>query len=205
MSWYRETRDKVYAGFRVLVSPVVKGLVRIEMPPSAITVAGLLFTGIAFILMYRGSVGGSWGWMRAAGGVILFAAAWDTVDGEVARARGRSSPKGAFLDSILDRVSEFVVFLGILMFFDLSRLDSILIVCLLFASYIISYIRARAEGVGIECKVGIFDRATRIFILGVALIAIPQHTNWIIRILLAGTVFTATRRFIYVLTRRKRD
>jgi len=204
LSWYRETRDKVYSGFRFLLSPIVRGLVRIEMPPSAITIAGLLFTGLAVILMYRGNLSGTSGWMRAAGGIILFAAAWDTVDGEVARARGKSSPKGAFLDSILDRVSEFMVLLGILMFFNLSKLDSILVLGLLFASYTISYTRARAEGVGIDCKVGIFDRATRIFILGVALIAIPEYMNWVIRILLAGTAFTAIRRFIYVLTRRKK-
>jgi len=203
LSWYRETRSKVYEGFRWLLSPLVKGFVRLEMPPAVITTAGILFTVIAFILMYRGwSNGNGWGLMRAAGGVILFAAAWDTVDGEVARALGKTSPKGAFLDSVLDRLSEFIIYLGILLFANLSTLDSVLLFALLFTSFSISYLRARAEGVGIDCSVGVFDRATRVFIIGVALIAIPAHMNWVIRGLLLGTAFTAARRFIYVLTRK---
>lgn len=174
------------------------------MPPSVITVAGILFTGLAFVLMYRGYSSGILVWMRAAGGVILFAAAWDTLDGEVARASGKSSSKGAFLDSVLDRVSEFIIFLGLFLFFNLSGLDSVLLFALLFTSYSISYIRARAEGVGIECKIGVFDRSTRVLIIGVALIAIPSNMNWVIRALLLGTAITAIRRFIYVLTRKAR-
>lgn len=202
MSWYRETRGKVYTGFRWLLSPLVKAFVRLEMPPAVISAAGILFTGVAFILMYRGYASGAMGWMRAAGGVILFAAVWDTVDGEVARALGRTSPKGAFLDSVLDRLSEFIIFLGIFLFFGFGKLDCALLFALLFASYSISYVRARAEGVGIACKVGVFDRPTRVFVIGVALIAIPEYMNWVIRGLLVGAVFTAARRFIYVLTRK---
>jgi len=202
LSWYRETRSKVYLGFRWLVSPLVRLFVRIQMPPAALSVAGLLFTGVAFILMYRGRADGGAGWMRAAGAVILFAAAWDTLDGEVARALGRSSPKGAFLDSVLDRLSEFVVYLGLFLFAGLAPLDLTLLVGLLFASLSVSYIRARAEGVGIPCEVGMFDRATRVFILGLALIVVPRWMNWVIRGLLAGTAFTVLHRFVYVLTRR---
>lgn len=180
----------------------MKAFVRLEMPPAVISAAGILFTGVAFILMYRGYASGAMGWMRAAGGVILFAAVWDTVDGEVARALGRTSPKGAFLDSVLDRLSEFIIFLGIFLFFGFGKLDCALLFALLFASYSISYVRARAEGVGIACKVGVFDRPTRVFVIGVALIAIPEYMNWVIRGLLVGAVFTAARRFIYVLTRK---
>ncbi len=202
MSWYRETRSKIYDAFRWLVSPLVRAFVYLHMPPWVISLAGILFTGVALVFMYRASLSGSLGWMRAAGGVVLFAAAWDTVDGEVARARGKASAKGAFLDSVLDRASEFIIFLGLFLFFNLSQLDSALLFGLLFASYSISYVRARAEGVGIECKVGVFDRATRVLIIGVALLAIPQYMNWIIRGLLLGSVFTALRRFIYVLTKK---
>jgi phosphatidylglycerophosphate synthase len=202
LSWYREIRGKIYEGFRWLVSPLVKAFVRLRMPPSVITVAGILFTGVAFVLMYRGHASGVLGWIRAAGVVILFAAAWDTLDGEVARALGKASSKGAFLDSVLDRISEFIIFAGLFLFFNLNGLDSALLFALLFTSYSISYIRARAEGVGIECKVGVFDRATRVIIIGVALIAIPNYMNWVIRGLLLGTTITAIRRFIYVLTRK---
>ncbi len=202
MSWYRETRSKVYTGFRWLLSPLVKAFVRLEMPPAVISAAGILFTGVAFILMYRGYASSAIGWMRAAGGVILFAAAWDTLDGEVARALGKTSLKGAFLDSVLDRFSEFIIFLGIFLFFGFGKLDCALLFALLFASYSISYVRARAEGVGIDCSVGVFDRATWVFIIGVALIAIPAHMNWVIRGLLLGTMLTAIRRFVYVLTRK---
>jgi phosphatidylglycerophosphate synthase len=125
----------LYEGFRWLLSPLVKAFVRLQVPPALISAAGILFTGVAFILMYRGYESGAIGWMRAAGGVILFAAAWDTVDGEVARALGKTSPKGAFLDSVLDRVSEFIIFLGIFLFFGFGKLDCALLFALLFVSY----------------------------------------------------------------------
>jgi len=91
---------------------------------------------------------------------------------------------------------------GLQLFFGFGKLDCALLFALLFVSYSISYIRARAEGVGIDCSVGVFDRATRVFIIGVALIAIPVHMNWVIRGLLLGTLLTAIRRFVYVLTRK---
>jgi CDP-diacylglycerol--glycerol-3-phosphate 3-phosphatidyltransferase len=186
-----------------MVSPLVKLFVAVNMPPSALTVFGILITGLAFFFLYLGSGSHGWLWARIAGGVILFAAAWDTIDGEVARARGRASAKGAFLDSVLDRLSEFIVFLGLFMFAGLSELDSILLFALVFTSYTISYTRARAEGVGIDCPVGVFDRATRIFVIGIGLIVIPMYINWIIRALLLGTAVTAIRRFVYVLTRKQ--
>jgi len=205
LSWFQENRSKFYAAFRWLVSPLVRGFSNIGMPPWVVSTAGLLFTVLAFVLMYRGAVpiiDGNFGWMRAAGAVLLFAAIWDTIDGELARRTGKASPKGAFLDSVLDRVSEFILFFGIFLFWNLSRLDSVLLFGLLFTSLSISYIRARAEGVGIECKIGIFDRATRVVILGVGMVLLPQYINWIIRILLAGTLFTALRRFVHVLSRK---
>lgn len=200
MSWFRDVRSKIYDGFRWFLSPVVKFLVFLKIPPSVITVIGVLITAVAVILMWLATLHGDGRvWMRVAGGVILFAAAWDTLDGEVARSLGRTSPKGAFLDSVFDRVSEFIVYLGLFLFAGLGALDKTLLFALLFTSLAISYIRARAEGVGIECKVGLFDRATRIIILGVALITVPMYLNWIIRALLAGTFLTATRRFSHVL------
>lgn len=174
------------------------------MPPAVISVAGLLFTGVAFVLLYRGWLADTgWGWMRAAGAVILLAAVWDTLDGEVARARNITTAKGAFLDSVLDRVSEFTIFLGLLLFLKFSTFDSILLFTLLFTSLAVSYIRARAEGVGIDCKVGLFDRPLRVVIIGVALIALPQYMNWIVRFLVLGTFATALQRFIHVLTRKE--
>lgn len=203
MSWYRETRSKVYQGFRWLVSPLVKLFVAVNTPPSVLTVFGIVITGVAFFFLYLGSLDQGWLWERIAGGVILFAAAWDTIDGEVARARGRASAKGAFLDSVLDRLSEFIVFLGLFTFAGFGQLDLILLFALVFTSYSISYTRARAEGVGIECPVGVFDRATRIFVIGLGLIAVPMYANWIVRALLLGTTATAIRRFVYVLTRKQ--
>ncbi len=176
---------------------MVRFFVRLGTPPWAVSLLGILFTLLSVVFMYRG-------WIRGAGAVMLFAAIWDTIDGEVARAQGKESAKGAFLDSVLDRLSEFVVFLGILLFMDLSGLDSILLFALLFTSLAVSYIRARAEGVGIPCKVGIFDRALRITILGASLVIIPQYMRWVILFLLAGTTFTVIHRFVYVLTRTQK-
>ncbi|NLI97744.1 CDP-alcohol phosphatidyltransferase family protein [bacterium] len=196
MSWYQVIQDKVYKTFRRLVSPLVNFFAKRGTPPWAISLMGMLLTLLSFILMYRG-------WMRVAGGFVLFAALWDTLDGEVARLQGSESKKGAFLDSVLDRFSEFTVFLGFFLFLNLSRLDKVFLFALLFSSLAVSYIRARAEGIGIECKVGIFDRPLRVTILGIALVIIPDYMEWVLRLLLVGTSFTAVHRFVYVLTRKK--
>ncbi|MEC7867362.1 MAG: CDP-alcohol phosphatidyltransferase family protein [Candidatus Poribacteria bacterium] len=111
-----------------------------------------------------------------AGILILFAGVLDNMDGAVARMTNRARPSGALLDSVVDRYSEIVVFFGFLAYFYHLNSDySFYGVCLVFlaisGSVLVSYIRARAEGLGIECKVGIMQRLERICLITIGILA----------------------------------
>jgi len=143
-----------------LWGPVERACVRLGVPPNAITLASTAFAGIAAVLLASGrlSVGG---W------VYLFGASLDLVDGRVARAQGRSSTAGAFLDSTLDRVAELLVFAGLaIRFRDTATLYAVLAAA--GASVLVSYARARGEalGAGREASVGGMQRAERVVLTG---------------------------------------
>ncbi len=100
----------------------------------------------------------------------------DTLDGSLARATGQSKKFGAFLDSVLDRYTELMIYLGIWFYFyrnNAQTLYYLLILLILFGSLMVSYTRARAEGLGERCIVGAFQRGERIILLGVAGILNP--------------------------------
>ena len=108
----------------------------------------------------------------AAGLLILFGASFDMIDGAVARARTLTNSSGALLDSVIDRYSEAVVFLGALIYFH--HLQNFIGVVLVFAavigSILVSYVRAKAEGLQIECKVGLMQRPERIILLALGVL-----------------------------------
>jgi CDP-diacylglycerol--glycerol-3-phosphate 3-phosphatidyltransferase len=107
-----------------------------------------------------------------AGLLILFGASFDMIDGAVARARTSTNSSGALLDSVIDRYSEAVIFLGALIYFH--HLQNFFGVVLVFAavigSILVSYVRARAEGLQIECKVGLMQRPERIVLLALGVL-----------------------------------
>ncbi|UCE01533.1 MAG: CDP-alcohol phosphatidyltransferase family protein [Candidatus Latescibacterota bacterium] len=147
---------------RSLLSPIVSLLARAGVAPAAVTLSGLGIHVLCGIVIGAGH--------PAAGGILLLvAAACDALDGALARRTGRTSRFGAFLDSTVDRIDETVVLAGIAAYF-LGRgttVDAVWAVAVLIAlagSLITSYTRARAEGLGLECKVGIFERPERIVV-----------------------------------------
>ena len=152
------------------------------------------------------------GHLFVAGFVVLAAGFFDMLDGALARRTNRVTSSGAVLDSILDRVSEAVLLLGILIFYLFSDSRStlgILLVCLaLIGSLLVSYIRARAEAIGIECKIGLFTRPERVIVLAVGLLASPINNALIIALAIIVTLsfVTAGQRLFYVLkqTRNQR-
>lgn len=174
--------------------PVAGALAKIGVSPNMVTMAGLVGAGISAWLISEG--------MLWAGGVVmLFAGILDLFDGALARSTGQDSPFGALLDSVVDRVSEIVVLLGLLIYY--ARADSlggtVLVYLAVGGSVMVSYLRARSEGLGIDCKVGIMTRPERVAALGFGLIV----GHWVPAVMLvvlgaiAGltTLTTAQRLF----------
>ncbi|GAH64925.1 unnamed protein product, partial [marine sediment metagenome] len=136
------------------------------------------------------------GHLFAAGFLVLLAGFFDILDGALARYTNRTTRFGAVLDSILDRLAEAAVLLAILVLFA-RELPVALLVCLaLLGSLLVSYIRARAEALGLECQAGLFTRAERVIVLALGL--------WLNQLVIALAIivvfsfFTAGQRLVYV-------
>ncbi len=143
-----------------LWGPVERACLGLGVSPNAITLTSTAFSCVAAILLGAG-------WLPLGGWVYLFAASLDLVDGRVARAQGRSTRAGAFLDSTLDRVAELVVFAGLAVHFrDTAALPASLAAA--GSSVLVSYARARGEALGAshEASVGGMQRAERVVLTG---------------------------------------
>ena len=143
----------------LLVRPIENYLVDNKFHPNVLTITTLIvsiITGFFFHL----------GWIFVAGVLILAGSTFDIFDGRVARAQGLSSPHGAFFDSCLDRFSEFFIYLGLLSYFRDTYFIYVVFL-ILSTTTMVSYTRARAEGLGIDCEVGIMQRTERVVYLGV--------------------------------------
>jgi len=141
-------------------TPIALMMGRLGITPNALTVFGVVIAGSA---AYLASIGQLWG----AGAILLFSSVFDLFDGTLARASGTVSSFGALLDSSVDRISETVVFLGLLAYY-LARDDNqgvVLVYLALAGSVMVSYVRARSEGLGIENKVGVMTRTERVFLM----------------------------------------
>jgi CDP-diacylglycerol--glycerol-3-phosphate 3-phosphatidyltransferase len=148
-----------------LTRPVVQLLARTSITPTAVTWSGFLAAICAASLVITGH-------LFAAGFVVLITGFLDILDGALARYTAQTTPFGAVIDSVLDRLSEAVVLLGILVLYAGEQyFAGILIVGVaLIGSLLVSYIRARAEAMGLECQVGLFTRAERVIVLALGLL-----------------------------------
>ncbi|MFH1598025.1 MAG: CDP-alcohol phosphatidyltransferase family protein [Patescibacteria group bacterium] len=147
-----------------LWQPIANGLAKSKVHPNLVTVLGFVMFLIAAYFIYLGNF--------LIGGIITFLAVnFDVIDGMVARKQNRVSSFGAFFDSFLDRYSEFVIFLAIYLHYldSLKDWQVIFIWLALIGSFLVSYVRARAEGIGIECNIGFFQRAPRFILLIIGL------------------------------------
>jgi CDP-diacylglycerol---glycerol-3-phosphate 3-phosphatidyltransferase len=167
------TRDLAQQFLYRLIDPVVKLLVKLKITPNAITTIGFVLnvvTMIVFILGAEKSKKGDLSYIGWGGGLILFAGLFDMLDGQVARYSKKSSRFGALYDSVLDRYSELVMFLGICYYLVAQHyfISSMVAFVALIGSMMVSYIRARAEGLGLECKNGLMQRPERVIIIGLS-------------------------------------
>jgi CDP-diacylglycerol---glycerol-3-phosphate 3-phosphatidyltransferase len=194
--------ESLRGGVYGIITPLINLLVRHRVHPNLLTTLGFLATLGAGLAFHQHAV-------HAAGFLILLGGFFDILDGRVARLTGLGSKFGAFYDSTLDRISEIVVFMGILSMYndyrqELGDVGMIYLIYLAMAgSLMISYTRARAEALGLDCKVGLMPRAERVVLIGGA--ALFFGGAWdgmalkvVIVILAVLTNLTAFQRIVWV-------
>lgn len=164
-------RTSLQLGIYKVIDPFVKLLIKLGLTPNAVTSIGfVLNVGVAVIFIVGAEEGnrGDLTYVGWAGGLILFAGLFDMLDGQVARLGNMKSIFGALYDSVLDRYSELIMFLGICYYLVAHHyfLSSIFAFIALIGSMMVSYVRARAEGLGIECKGGLMQRPERVVTIG---------------------------------------
>ena len=190
---HRESRRKVSytEAFRRLIRPLARVLSAMRIRPDSLTATGwALSVGAAFLFALS--------YTKTAGAVMLFAGLFDALDGAVARESNRMSSFGAFLDSTLDRLSESVIFVGVIFFYAASGrpYETLLAGVAMTFSLMTSYTRARAEGLDLECEVGLLERAGRVLIL--SLFALSGFLTWGLGFVAAGAFVTTAQRFLHV-------
>lgn len=183
--------DLVKQPAKRLAEALARGLAWTGVTPNGLTLIGFFLNVVVAVVLATGS-------LRLGGILLLAAGAFDTLDGALARVTGSSSRFGAFLDSSLDRYSEAVILGGLL--FEASRRGDgrveLLSFVVIVGSLMVSYCRARAEGLGLECEVGFAPRPERVVILGLGLILGFELVA--LAILAVLTHFTAIQRILHV-------
>lgn len=169
-------RDKAQQLIYVVINPLVKFLIKLGLTPNAVTLIGLILNILVTAIFIEGAEKGHRGelsYIGWAGAMVLFAGVFDMLDGQVARLGKMSSSFGALFDSVLDRYSELVLFLGICYYLIAHHYfySSLFAFIAMIGSLMVSYTRARAEGLGVECKEGLMQRPERVITIGVTAIA----------------------------------
>jgi CDP-diacylglycerol---glycerol-3-phosphate 3-phosphatidyltransferase len=198
--------DYLKKGFLRVVEPAISILARNNVSPNTITTVGTLLTIAAAVVYATGHIM-SGGWLMSV------TAAFDVIDGQVARRTGRCTVFGAFYDSTLDRVADGALMAGLAVFYMTSAVHHniyMVVVCLagIVGSFLVSYTRARAEALGIDAKVGVMQRPERIVLLSapqalfglfwngwvlMAIIILLSVTSWITAVQRIAFVYRATK------------
>ena len=194
---HREPRERFsvkeasrYALLQVL-GPLIRLLSAMRVRPDTLTTTGWALSLGSAVLFGTGHV-------KSAGAVMLFGGLFDALDGAVARESNRMSDFGAFLDSTLDRISEAAIFVGIVVLYastDHPQGALLAGVAMMF-SLLTSYTRARAEGLGLKCEVGLLERAGRVVIL--SLFSMLGLLTVGVGVVAAGALVTTVQRILHV-------
>jgi len=175
--------------FEKATLPIINFFSRINISPNLLTISGLLITVVASYFIYIQSF--------FVGAVLLtIGSLFDVMDGYLARKKGLSSKFGAFLDSVVDRLSDFLPLMALIFVFKENNVILFLILSVIIFSFLTSYTRARAEGLGLDCRVGIFERPERLIILIVSLFLNVIEIG--IVILFIGSLITFMQRVYHV-------
>jgi CDP-diacylglycerol--glycerol-3-phosphate 3-phosphatidyltransferase len=177
-----------------IAPPLARLLIKTPLTPNAITWIGFFITAVAAVLIATEH-------FFAAGIAMLVAGLFDMLDGAVARIKGQVTRFGAVLDSTLDRLCEAMLLLALMVVFARQQhiIWSLLCGVALVGSLMVSYIRARIEGLGIECKAGLFTRPERVILLALGLL-LSNFTYVLfaaIGLLALFSFFTVVERLVY--------
>ena len=174
-----------------ITTPIMSVLRKSGLKPDTLTFTGL---GISITAAYFLAVGH----FLTGGVLILVSGLFDLLDGALARFTRQTTKFGAILDSTVDRISEAAVLCGLLIWYipKASTLEIVLIFAVLIGSFLVSYIRARAEGLGLECQVGLFTRAERVIVLAIGLFV--GQVLIVLWILLVFVYVTVVQRMVYL-------
>ncbi len=186
------------SGVRAAFDPMGRGLVRLGVAPDAVTVAGTVgvIAGSVFLLAR--------GYLVAATIVITLCCLLDVLDGAMARARGYSTRYGGLLDSTMDRVADGAVFGALVWWFFVSdqRVPAVVALVCLVGGQVVSYVKARAEGLGFTCDVGLAERMERLILAGIGGLLTGFGVPWglpaAIWLLAVLTVITVVQRLVHV-------
>jgi CDP-diacylglycerol--glycerol-3-phosphate 3-phosphatidyltransferase len=184
--------QKMQDRYRSLLRPAIRFIAQSGISPNSLTLAGLIITSTASaaLILQQPRIGGI---------LILIGGMCDSIDGSLARSSGKESRFGALLDSTVDRLSEFVMFFGIIAYFmrmqDLTT--AVVAFVALCGSIMVSYCRARAEGLGFEAEFGFMQRAERIVLLGAGALFHPVLFKLSIWLVAIFANFTAWQRIAH--------
>lgn len=174
-----------------ITNPLVGILSKSRLKPNTLTFIELAISlGAAYAI--------ATGYFLLGGALVLVSGLFDLLDGALARFTKQSTKFGAILDSTIDRFSEAAIFCGLLVWYmpKVATLEIVLIFAALIGSFFVSYIRAKAEGLGLECRVGLFTRAERVIVLAVGLLV--NQVFIALWVLVVFVYITVAQRLFYL-------
>jgi CDP-diacylglycerol--glycerol-3-phosphate 3-phosphatidyltransferase len=175
-----------------ITDPIVEILSKSGITPNALTFINLALNIVAAYVVATGH-------FIIGGVLVLVAGLFDLLDGALARFIKQTTKFGAILDSVADRISEAAILCGLLIWYILQEgasLEIVLIFVVLVGSFLVSYIRARAEGLGWQCQVGLFTRAERVIVLAIGLLI--NQIFIVLCVLVFFVFFTVVQRLVYL-------
>lgn len=181
-------RDYLQKLIYTLINPIIKGMIKMGITPNMVTTIGFVGNVVAAFLFIHASqltpISMGFSWLGWGGAILLFSGLFDMMDGRLARLGNMSTTFGAFWDSTLDRYSELFSLFGITLYLMTASgiWAGVITFLALVGSIMVSYVRARAEGLGIECKVGLMQRPERVVVTALAAIITGMTSNlwWLI-------------------------
>ena len=186
---------EIQAWGRRLANRVVAPLAASRVTPNMLTVIGLALSLLTALIIALGH-------LTLGGALLLCSGIFDMFDGALARVTGKTSTFGAFFDSTLDRIAEAAIGLGLLWYYTATphhnALDATLLYLSIIGALMISYARARAEGLQLECKVGLMARPERVIALSIGLLLGPAVTPWLLLLLAVSTWATVIQRIHHI-------
>jgi CDP-diacylglycerol--glycerol-3-phosphate 3-phosphatidyltransferase len=180
-----------------ITSPVVRILSKSGVTPNALTLTNLALNIVAAYFIATGH-------FIVGGVLILVSGLFDLLDGALARFSKKTTKFGAVLDSTVDRISEAATLSGLLVWYvsqEYATPGIVLVLVVLVGSFLVSYIRARAEGLGWQCQIGLFTRAERVIVLAIGLLVSPVSVYSVFVALCVLAVFvsiTVVQRLVYL-------